>query len=290
MFKLDQFVAACATNDKAEVRSLIQSGIDISANGSRGKNGLHKASENGRREVVKMLFDANVDLDVQDKHGRTALHHACIRGRDSIAKMLILRGADVNIQDDEGLNSLHHASIRARVKITKLLIENGVDVNVVDKQQYGAFYHACLGGHEKIMRLLVGAKGFDITKQNAHESDVLRWAYNYRKKAIISILVDAGIGTGINLQGNFGTYALSFARQWKHQKLIQALIDAGCNISEDDLQDELVRESLCQNNKKRALAESALKEVEKFTQIVEKEEVLDFLFLRPSKYAGIQHA
>jgi len=281
MFKLDKFVAACATNDKAEVRSFLQSGLDINAKGSRGKTGLHKACENGRREVVKMLFDANVDLNVQDKNGRTALHHACIRGRENIAKMLILRGADLNIQDGEGLNSLHHASIRARVRITKLLIENGADVNVVDNNQYGAFYHACLGGHEKIMRLLVGAKDFDITTQNEHESDVLGWAYNYRKKTIISILLDAGIGTGIDLQGNFGTYALSFAREWKQQKLIQALIDAGCNISEDDLQDELVRESLCQNNKKRALAESALKEVEGFTQILENGEVLDFLFLRP---------
>ena len=119
-----------------------------------------QAVRSGDIAEVKRLIEEGVDVNTQDKFGHTALIPASNFGYTEVAQLLIEEGVDVNAQDIEGFTALMKASIRGKTKVAKLLIEEGADINVQDTWGYTALEWALRERHPEIAELLreAGAK------------------------------------------------------------------------------------------------------------------------------------
>ena len=77
-------------NDSRVVQLLIEHGADPNTRASRsGFAPLHRASEHGRFEVVRLLIDHGANVEVQDKYGRTPLNVASGDQREEILELLL---------------------------------------------------------------------------------------------------------------------------------------------------------------------------------------------------------
>ena len=63
-----------------DVKSAIQSGTIIEAKDEHNKSALHKASEEGQTEIIKLLLDAGADIDAKDNDGCQATQIYSIGG------------------------------------------------------------------------------------------------------------------------------------------------------------------------------------------------------------------
>ncbi|CAH0746754.1 unnamed protein product [Diatraea saccharalis] len=62
---------------------------------------LHRASKNGRKDVVSILLAAGIDPNIRTFNG-TPLHEAACFGKASVVRILLSNGADINAVDRRG--------------------------------------------------------------------------------------------------------------------------------------------------------------------------------------------
>ncbi|KAL7933898.1 putative ankyrin repeat-containing protein [Trichoderma chlorosporum] len=124
-----------------------------------GKRSLiHLAIEKGHLEIVKSLVQSGVDLSTRDRHGRTALTHAVYLGRNSIINYLIQSdGINVNDVDHYGLTPLGWAVIKQSVFVREL-IEMRSDVNKADREGKTPLIYACMTDQRDIVQILINNK------------------------------------------------------------------------------------------------------------------------------------
>ncbi|XP_026736492.1 uncharacterized protein LOC113500038 isoform X3 [Trichoplusia ni] len=67
---------------------------------------LHRASKNGRKDVVTALIDAGMDPNVRT-HSGTPLHEAARFGKPSVVRILLNKGADLHAHDSSGKTVYH---------------------------------------------------------------------------------------------------------------------------------------------------------------------------------------
>ncbi|KAL0829878.1 hypothetical protein ABMA28_003358 [Loxostege sticticalis] len=63
---------------------------------------LHRASKNGRKEVVQVLLAAGIDPNIRTHNG-TPLHEAACFRKASVVRILLANGADLNATDRRGM-------------------------------------------------------------------------------------------------------------------------------------------------------------------------------------------
>ncbi|KAF2734842.1 ankyrin [Polyplosphaeria fusca] len=84
------------------VKTLLDTGADINAQGGRYGNALQAASYRGHKAVVKLLLDKDAD----GGHFGNALQAASWRGSEAVVKVLLEKGAEVNAQGGQYGNAL----------------------------------------------------------------------------------------------------------------------------------------------------------------------------------------
>ncbi|KAH1015555.1 hypothetical protein HUJ05_013263 [Dendroctonus ponderosae] len=94
---------ACRRNKLNEIRSLINSPVDINAKDYAGWAPLHEAIESKATEIVQYLLENNCLLDIPGPDYLTPLHKAVILNNADIVSILLKHGADVHGFDYRGL-------------------------------------------------------------------------------------------------------------------------------------------------------------------------------------------
>lgn len=92
---VDDFVNAAEQGNIAEVKKMIDAGMDVNRARADGQTALIRASR-GQKEVVQLLIDSGANVNQGDKDNATALIHAAYKKQPEIVKILIANGADVN--------------------------------------------------------------------------------------------------------------------------------------------------------------------------------------------------
>lgn len=113
---VDRLVVACATNDEAGIRSLVEREPHLVAElKAEGGRLLAAFAGNGNTEGVVRLLDLGVDVGAPYAEGdgywsvapwSTALHVAAWRARHDTVRLLIARGASVHVTDGQGRTPL----------------------------------------------------------------------------------------------------------------------------------------------------------------------------------------
>lgn len=71
-----------------------------------GETALHRASEAGILDAVKLLLEHGANVNATDNYGNTPLHFACGCGWTNIVALLLDHNPDLNLIDDYGNTAL----------------------------------------------------------------------------------------------------------------------------------------------------------------------------------------
>ena len=125
-------VDAARRGEVEVVRSLLESGVDVTEAQGDGLTALHAAAERGHVEITKLLISAGAELNAETRIGRyTPLHLAGRGGHGRVVMALVEAGADVNVTTtNTGVTPLHLAAAAVGgEKAVATLLEHGAAVN-----------------------------------------------------------------------------------------------------------------------------------------------------------------
>jgi ankyrin repeat protein len=69
-----------------------------------------KKTEPDTVEAIQMLLDKGVDINAQDTRGQTALHGAAFWGKDQVVEFLVKKGAKIDLKDKKGFTAIDSAA------------------------------------------------------------------------------------------------------------------------------------------------------------------------------------
>ena len=214
-------------SDPAVCRVLIDAGADIETKDERGRSPLHRASDSGALDVVKMLVEAGAGVRVIDHYGDTCLTiaafyghietvcylvglpevdvnhqncnrvtvlHRAARGHGAhVVQLLIDAGADIETKDNDGFSPLHRAIAEDALDIVEILVEAGARVCATNDEGETSLTLAVILGHTETVRYLVGLPQVEVNHQNCKRETALHCAARGQDHAdVVELLIDAG--------------------------------------------------------------------------------------------------
>jgi ankyrin repeat protein len=166
--------------------------------------GLHAAAHAGDAARIKTLAGSAGAVDARDARGRTPLHVATFARRHDAIRALVEAGADLGALERDRYDAVTIAAVANDEETLRLLLSLGASARLVTSRYDGtALIAAAHLGHAGVVRQLIAA-GAPLDHVNN-----LHWT------AVIEAIV---LGDG-------GA---------RHQQTLQALIDAGANLSLSD--------------------------------------------------------
>jgi hypothetical protein len=91
--RTDHLIYFAATGSKVAVRTLLNSGVDINSQDSRGLTALMAASTAGESNMVEFLLQRGADVVIKDHNGKNALDRAIETAHSQTADIVRKRGA-----------------------------------------------------------------------------------------------------------------------------------------------------------------------------------------------------
>jgi ankyrin repeat protein len=207
------------------VKTLLDKGADVNAQGGDYGNALQAASAGGHKQAVKMLLDKGADVNAQGGDYGNALYAASVKGHEQVIKMLLDKGADVNAQGGWYGNALQAASAGGHEQVVKMLLDKGADVNAQGGRYGNAMHAAAYGGHTEILDLLV--TNCSISRlQDYYGRTPLWWAAAGGETATVEALIYK-YNIDPQIADNFGWRPFWIASKKGHSatlKLLQAYV------------------------------------------------------------------
>src|SRR5688572_10448784 len=151
-------VTAAERGDQAAVRTLLQSGADLSAARADGLTALHAAVYADHLEVVDALLRAGAKAGAADRYGVTPLYIAAVNGSATMVRRLLDAGADPNAVDAGGETALMTAARTGNPATLRVLLERGAKVDAREPEfQQTALMIAVREDHAPAVEVLLGA-------------------------------------------------------------------------------------------------------------------------------------
>eukprot|EP00116_Pleurobrachia_bachei_P002451 sb/3462713/ len=212
---------------------------------SDGRSTLHLAVLTNACSPITTLLDAGVDRSAQDQVGNTAIHVAATEGADTSLKTLLTYqpptlspGASpmpgikdlVDMRNNKGETALHLACRANSLSCIKLLLENSSDMyNMTPEGKQPVHYAVKYDSVESAIQLLNLDSGLAHTDSN--NEPLIHLATS---KEMVELLVKYGVDS--TARDSTGVTALHSAIKQRSYKLLIALILAKCPL---DLTDSL---------------------------------------------------
>lgn len=153
---------AVKKDSEQEIRTAIDSGVDVNIIGAGGQTPLMNAVLSGKLNAVNTLLTLGADTTIGEKDGYVPIHGACFQGRAEIAQALIDHGVDASIQHRDGFMPIHRAcwgQEKRHTDTVRVLLENGVPRDQKAANGETPIIAAKKMGNKKTVKLLEKWKG-----------------------------------------------------------------------------------------------------------------------------------
>ena len=228
---------AAEQSDKANVRTLLQTGVDVNAAQVDGTTALHWAAYHDDAEIVGLLVRAGANVNAVNHYGASALAEACTNGNAAIVKLLLESGADANTRMKGGETALMLAARSGNAVTVKALLAHGAALDRRERLGQTALMWAAAEGHAEVVRTLIEA-GADVNARL--DSGFTPFSLSVREGHLdaAQALLEAGADVNAMMQPASGwrfrggapaLCPLQIAVQNGHFELAIALIEAGAD-------------------------------------------------------------
>ncbi len=207
-----------------QVKDLLNNGADANHKDKDGSLPLHWAAFRGHFEIVKRLAPLTINIDTRDNDGATPLNFGVQSGNVDIVKYL-LGYANPNIVDDLNNLPLHLVPKQNKLEITRLLIEKTENLDVENEDGTPLFL-AINDNQVKVVELLL-AFGAKANTPDERNNLLLHEATINGNLEIIKLLVSYYTKEEINHENNDGDTALSLAKKFHRNDIIEFLKEQG---------------------------------------------------------------
>lgn len=128
LFGRNRIIYAIAHAENAEVKALLDKGVDASATDTEGRPLLYHAISNGNRDAARLLLDKGARVDAPDGGEGTLLHAAARNGSVEICQMLLDKNpALLNKKNSTGSTAMHAAAERGHEDVIRFLVSQGAN-------------------------------------------------------------------------------------------------------------------------------------------------------------------
>lgn len=164
----DKSSAAAWNNGASEVvRLLVNHGSNVNFKDKIGRTPLLWAATNGHYDLVKTLLETGADVSAANNRGRTALHLA-VDSTDTthieeIMKLLLQYQADACAISDGGWTPLHNAAQKGLTDVVERLLEAGASINARLSNGMTALHWAAFNGLEDVVNVLISEEEVDLS-------------------------------------------------------------------------------------------------------------------------------
>jgi ankyrin repeat protein len=188
-----RFLRAARRGDIAELRRLLESGVDVNCRRLSGRTALTVAAEHGHAAVVRMLLERRADPDARRRDGETALSLAATAGHAAVVEALLAAGADVNPRASDGDTPLIEAAYAGHVAILRMLLDHRADTTARSGYDGSTpLIWAAYGGHTGCVEALLEHGANVNEKDTGDGSTPLIWAAWGNHPNVVRVLLDHG--------------------------------------------------------------------------------------------------
>src|SRR5262245_27385944 len=233
---------AAEQRDKARVRALLESGVDVNAAQVDGTTALHWAAYYEDAEIAALLVRAGANVNAVNRYGVPPLSLACSTRSGAIAKLLLERGADANATMKSGETVLMLAARSGNLDAVNALLARGARPDARERRGQTALMWAAAEGHAAVVRALIDA-GADINATLDSGLTPFFFAVRDGHIDVVRAFLKAGVDVNATAQRREsvpggpnlykpigkGTSPLLLAVQNGHFELAIALVDAGAD-------------------------------------------------------------
>ncbi len=222
------FMGAAERGRLDVITQMLSEGVDINMTNSRGHNALRGAVRGGHVSIVTYLLDHGADIDSESAMGWTPIYIAARNGDEKMVKILISRGASVV----KGAPPVSAAVEAGSASLARALLDAGANVDAADDKDLTPLYQAVQRQDEQMVELFLEA-GANVNlrfeKRWFHET-----AFHEVNETILHVAAVVGNG-----------------------RIIQRLLDAGCDPSALDREGKTPLELAFENGHSRVIGQLA---------------------------------
>ena len=190
------------------------------------KEHIIEAVSNNRIKTVEEALKSGADVNTKDASGQSLLLIATKSGYIPMAELLVAYGADVNQQDRQLDSPFLYAGATGQAVLIRLFLKHGARFDIFNRYNGSALIPACERGHIEVVKILTSTEGFPIDHINrlgwtALLEAVILGDGSKKYEKIVQILVDAGCNTAI--ADKDGVTVLQHARSRGFQNIVSIL-------------------------------------------------------------------
>ena len=210
------------------VKLLLKRGALVNAKTTENVTPLHAAAIGGHHTIVEVLLQHAAEKNAKDINGYTSLHEAAWNGHHGIVEVLLQHGAEINVKDGEGITPLHYAAEKSHHTAVEVLLQHGADVNVKDVNDITPLENAACGGHHGIVEVLL-QHGANVNVVDCEGFTPLHEAARYGHHTIAEVLLRHG--ADVDIKDEEGITPLHDAAGNGHHATMEVLPQQGMDIN-----------------------------------------------------------
>ena len=196
---------------------------------SAAYSGLHAAAHAGDVQRISLLA-AGAALNTRDGNGRTPIHVAAFARQREAIRALVKAGADLNLLDKDRYDAVTIASVADDEETLRTLLALGASAQQVTSRYDGtALIAAAHLGHDGVVRQLIAAGAPLDHVNNLHWTAAIEAVVlgdgGLRHQKTLQALIDAG--AGLQLTDRQGNTPLQLARSRGYVEMVRMLERAG---------------------------------------------------------------